>query len=217
MSHLPVQTGMLFRVRFLLALFGVVLLAGFTSQPGSDRQARVTLFLSRATVVFGEPVRLSGVALGLVDAGAVTIVARRAGAPVFRPIAGVPRGAGGRWSLTSRPALGTSYQARFGDARSPVLSVGVRPRVGLSLRDGFFFTSVVAARSFQGRFVFFQRRSADGVWISVKKVVVGRPPRRFRAALPPGRSLVRVYLPRGQAGAGYLAGYSRAVAASVPD
>ncbi len=203
-------------MRFLLALPAVVLLAGFTSASGADRQARVTLSLSREAVVFGEPVRLAGVARGLGDGGAVTIVARRAGTPVFRPIAGVRRAPGGRWSLTSRPALGTSYQARFGDARSRVLSVGVRPRVRLRLRDGFFFTSVVAARSFQGRFVFFQRRSADRVWISVKKVVVGRPPRRFRATLPPGRSLVRVYLPRGQAGAGYLAGYSRAVATSVP-
>ena len=120
-------------------------------------------------------------------------------------------GGGGVWSFLVRPRIGTVYGARVDGVRTRAVAIGVRPRVGISVRDGAFLVRVVAARSFEGRYLLLQRRAESGAWVLVRRVYVGRPLRRLGVELPPGVSRVRAFLPAGQAGPGYAASLSREV------
>jgi hypothetical protein len=91
-----------------------------------------------------------------------------------------------------------------------MVTIDVRPRISLSLRQGVFSLKVATARSLTGKVVYFERLSAFGQWVIRKRLVLNaRSAKRFRAKLPHGRSRVRVFIPQGQAGPGYLAGLSR--------
>ena len=89
----------------------------------------------------------------------------------------------------------------------------IKSRLGIDefdLKDDALLTRAIAARSFAGRVVYFQRRRSNGHWRTVRRLVLDRSSsRRFRVTLPSGRWRVRVVLPSAQAGAGYLAGFSR--------
>ena len=85
--------------------------------------------------------------------------------------------------------------------------------------DGRLATRVAGARSFAGRFVQLQRRTAAGRWVTVKRLRLnGRSAGLFRAAvLPRGTSTVRIAMSVNQAGAGYLAGFSRTIATAAAE
>ena len=74
-----------------------------------------------------------------------------------------------------------------------------------------------ALGSFAGRFVQLQRRTAAGRWVTIKRLRLNSRsaglfrPVTFRAALPSGRSTLRVAMSINQAGAGYLGGFSRTI------
>ena len=62
------------------------------------------------------------------------------------------------------------------------------------------------------RIVKLQRLTARGTWVTVKRVRLDRHgAARFRATLPQGRSTLRIAMSVNQAGAGYLAGFSRTI------
>ena len=161
----------------------------------------VTLSPSAPVVVFGERVRLRG-AVSTRRAGEVVLVGRRAR---------VRTRGGGVWSRTVRPRATSSYRARWRGATSETWTVGVRPRVTVSLQRGALVTRVVAARSFAGRRVLLQRLTENETWETVGRAVLNRrSSATFGSAIPGEASILRVFLPRAQAGRGYLAGFSRA-------
>jgi len=77
-------------------------------------------------------------------------------------------------------------------------------------RSGYFHFYVLAGQSFAGHFVFLQRFSKLGQWVSVSKLVLGSHSGRLislravRSLLPRGRWSMRVLLTTDQAGTGYL-------------
>jgi hypothetical protein len=78
----------------------------------------------------------------------------------------------GSWSTLVAPQVRTSYQATAKGAQSETVMVQVRPRVTLvRLSRHMFRTRAFAAKSFAGRNVLFQKRTAVG-WTTVKRVTM---------------------------------------------
>ena len=175
--------------------------------------ASVTLTASTLRVVYAGSVTLSGTVSNRQMGEKVTLLARKYGDASFTAVATLATGSNGSWSYAVKPTIGTGYQARFKSATSSTTNVGVRPRVSFVVNTGArFSTRVVAARSFVGRYVQFQRRSSLGQWVTVKRVRLNASSAAiFRATLPRGSSSLRIALSVNQAGSGYLAGISRTI------
>ena len=182
---------------------------GAVSAPGQPTP--LTIGSAERVVVYGKVVHISGALSGRPEGTQVTLYLRRHGESTFRPVSVVVTDERGAWSFAFEPTMRSTIEARSGGLASPSLTVRVRPRLTLKRRGESLFAHAVAARSFRGRHVWFQRRTARGVWRSVTRVVLDDPPRRFRAGLPRGVSRVRVSLPRGQAGPGYEPAVSRSL------
>jgi phosphodiesterase/alkaline phosphatase D-like protein len=174
--------------------------------------AAVTLTASTLRIIYGRSVTLSGTVSSKQAGEKVTVLAQRFGESSFSSIATLTTGAGGTWSYPTRPTIRTLYEASWKNATSSPTAVGVRPLVSFHvITRARFSTRVVAARSFAGRFVQLQRRSARR-WVTVKRVRLGlRSAAIFRASLRGGTSTLRVVMSVNQAGAGYLAGISRTI------
>ncbi len=171
----------------------------------------VSLSLSRAEVVFGEPVKLSGRVSPQDSRVALTILSRSASKPEFQPLATLMPGAGGRWSFRAHPRIGTVYQAQFAGATSRQLGVGVHPDANARIVSrARVWTHVSAGGSLQGRSVQVQQLS-EGQWRTVaKQTLNSRSEAVFPASvLPGGTSTLRIAMSVNQAGAGYLGAFSR--------
>ena len=143
------------------------------------------------------------------------MLAQRFGEGSFRSIASVVTAADGTWRYLAKPTIRTSYRAGWNGGASPTTTVGVRPAVSLRrTAAGLLTTRAVGTRSFTGRFVQLQRRTAAGRWVTVKRARLNaRSAALFRPALlPRGTSTVRIAMSVNQTGAGYLAGFSRTIA-----
>jgi hypothetical protein len=169
----------------------------------------VTILSPKRVVVYGARLRISGVVSNQPPDAVVTVFIRRYGESSFVPVSNSPPDASGAWSFSFEPTILSELQARSGEAASRILTVRVKPRLTLTRRRGVLFAQAVGARSFRGRYVWFQRRSEEGRWRSLRKVKLDDPPRRFRVELPRGVSRVRVSLPRRQAAPGYEPTVSR--------
>jgi hypothetical protein len=169
----------------------------------------VTIVAAKRVVVYGASVRISGVVSNQPADVAVTVSIRRFGEPAFVPVSNSTTDASGAWSFSFEPTVRTELQARSGQGVSRVVTVRVKPRLTLSRRRGALFAQAVGARTFRGRHVWLQRRTKQGRWRSLRKVVLDDPPRRFQVPLPRGVSRVRVSLARRQAGPGYEPTVSR--------
>jgi hypothetical protein len=170
----------------------------------------VTLSASTGTVIAQHGVTLSGkVASGQADQ-TVAVFAQRFAAGSFTALATVLTDAGGTWSLTVRPMIGTSYKGVWNGSTSSTVTVAVRPAVTLRVRPGLrFATRVIAGRSFAGRAVQLQRHLLDGRWLTIARTRLdGRSAAVFHPSLKRGRSTLRVAISVNQAGGGYLAGFS---------
>jgi hypothetical protein len=177
----------------------------------STAAASVSLARPAPLVVFGRQIMLSGGGQG---GATITILAQSFGDGDFRPIATVRTDGGGRWSYSARPSIRTSYRASAGGAASQPVTVGVRPAVSLiRIRGARLSTHVGAVKSFAGRLVQLQRLT-QGRWVTIRRARLdGNSSAIFRArALPRGTSTIRVAMSVNQAGPGYLAGFSRAIA-----
>lgn len=187
----------------------LALLLSATAGAATTQSQQLTITTSQRVVVYGDRVRVSGV-LGNRSANAPVIVAiRRHGDSSFLPVSTTTTEANGVWSFTFEPTIRSQLQARSGDSVSRIATVHVKPRLTLTRRRGALFAQAISAGSFRGRHVWFQRRSKDGRWRSVRKVVLDDPPRRFEAKLPKGVYRVRISLPRRQAVPGYEPAVSR--------
>jgi hypothetical protein len=162
-------------------------------------------------VVYGRAVVLSG----LVPTGRagekVTLYAQEFGSGSPAAIASIVTGGGGAWTYLARPKIMTSYLADWNGLTSRTTLVGVRPRVRFRrIGRARFVVRVVAARSFRGRKVKFQRRTSAGRWVTVKRVRLNRrSAATFRTRLR--RGTFRIVMSVNQAGPGYLAGFSRTI------
>ena len=194
-----------------LALTIPVFVAVLGAVPAPSQPTPLTIRSAEPVVVYGEVVHISGVLRGRPEGTQVTLYLRRHGESTFSPVSVVVTDERGAWSFAFEPTMRSSIEARSGELASSTLTVRVRPRLTLKRRGGSLFARAVAARSFRGRHVWFQRRSSRGVWRSVTRVVLDDPPRRFQAGLPRGVSRVRVSLPRRQAGPGYEPAVSRSL------
>jgi plastocyanin len=169
----------------------------------------VTLFRSADTVVYGDPLRLSGAVSNGKANETVTVWARQAGQVSFVLVATVLTGAGGIWAYDVKPSILTAYQARFREVVSGEVPVQVRPRVRLLGSRTHFLARVRAARSFAGHWLVVQRRTLKGTWVGIRRLQLGRSSGKlFRIPHRRGRSIYRVYLTQKQAGDGYVASWS---------
>jgi len=191
-----------------------------TVKAAPQAAAAVSAQASCTVVVFRSTLTLSGTVSSQRPGETVTILSQPYGQTSAAPIGSAISATGGSWSFLVKPTVQTRYEAQWKPAAgptaaSPSITVKVRPRVGwrvkaTSGRTVTFFTRVSGARSFRGKFVYFQRRNAFGQWVSLKRVFLGATSSAtFRARLPSGRPRVRLFMPSTQTGPGYIAGISR--------
>jgi len=154
-------------------------------------------------VLYGHRVTLVGRLVNGASGRHVTIVARPYG---HRPVevATATTHRGGRFSVSVRPRIMTTYQARIGPLRaSTPPTIGVQPAMSIDqLTGGKLRTHVTAARSFRGRMVKLQRLVGSNWHTIAKHPLNARSTATFAVSLP--RTVLRVAMSVNQAGAGYL-------------
>lgn len=184
--------------------------AGTVSVKTAGAAQTVSIATSARSTSFNGSVTLSGVVSNQAANETVTIRGQTYGGNAFLKLADVKTGAGGAWTYTAHPTIQTVFDSMWGKNASAQITVGVRPLVSIhALSGNRFSTKVLAARSFAGKVVQLQRRSA-GQWVTVKRVRLGSMSTAiFKASLPMGNSALRFAFSVNQAGAGYLAGFSR--------
>jgi plastocyanin len=190
-----------------------------TVQGAPTTAISLTAAASSTLVVYGATVTLSGTTSSKRSGETVTIFAQPSGAAGPAALGSAITQGGGSWSFLARPKLRTVYDARWKPAAttatSPPVTVRVRPQVlfrvkAASGRTVTFFTKARGVRSFAGKVVYLQRRNAFGQWVILRKATLTSTSAvTFKARLPKGRSRVRMFMPKAQAGPGYLAGISR--------
>jgi hypothetical protein len=197
---------------FLVLLAGLAVLPSAVAAQAGTSPA-LTMSVSSHKALYSYRVTLSGKLTGGVVAGrAVKIEAWTYGSSSPRVLAAVKTSSKGVWSFRVRPRVQTTYQARVGPTTSPQVTVGVAPAMSVALlANGRIRALVHGGRSFEGRFVELQTRSARGTWTTVgRKRLSSASIAVFAATLP--TSTIRVAMSINQAGAGYLGAASHALA-----
>jgi plastocyanin len=170
----------------------------------------VTLTSSTPTIVYGNGATLSGSVSNQLASEPVTLTAQAFGKSA-QSIDATTTQSNGSFSFSVSPTIRTTYQAHWRTADSQPLTVDVAPRVGFGRSGHLFVAKVTSDLSYSGHFVWLQRHFGFG-WKSVKRVFLGSNSRAvFTTKIPFGRTLLRLVLPTGQAGAGYVAGLSRTI------
>jgi plastocyanin len=174
----------------------------------------LTLNAASQTVVYGSSTTLSGSLSTKLAGQPVALLAQPAGAKTPQQQNVVTTDATGAYSFSVAPTIQTVYRAQWKNVSSAAVTVLVAPHVGFGLRGRIYSTRVTSDISYGGHFVYVQRRVAPGVWKNVKKLVLSQTysRARFTMRLPRGRSVLRVWLPPSQAGAGYVQSLSAAMA-----
>jgi plastocyanin len=171
----------------------------------------VSLAVSVPQVDWGTSVTLAGQVNNRRAGEQVTLTAQPYGQPSPIVLATVITGADGNFSFMTRPQILTVYQAAWKTARSIVITAAVKPVITFG-RSTLWVARVYAGRSMTGKSVQVQRLSSFGQWVTLKRVQLGDASRaRFRLTLPQGVSRLRIAMSVNQAGAGYLAAFSREV------
>ncbi len=182
----------------------------------------VSLAAAPQMVVYGAKVELSG-KTSPADAGtSVDIMAQANGETTFTKVATVVTNAGGVFTASVTPEIGTSYRADFKSGgttfSSGVQVIEVRPNVVLTLRfvkngKAYFVTKATSGTSYAGANLKVQRQNRLGGWTTLRTVTLGSASSvRFVVKLPSGISKFRTTMTAAQAGAGYLANMSEVVA-----
>lgn len=170
-----------------------------------------TLAASRTTVIYGQSVTLSGQLTSRQSGETVEVWAQQFGQNAPQKLTQVVSTDNGNWTVVVKPAIQTAYQVRVRAATSQSVTIKVKPKVtlGYSTVTKLFTVRALAASSFAGKVITFQRRSSLGQWVSVKRLTLNSTSTaRFTATLPKGRTAVRAILPATQTLPGYLAGVS---------
>src|SRR5919198_497033 len=125
-------------------------------------------------VVYGGQSTLSG-RLGTGQANQkVDIFGQDCGASSLTKLTTVTTTADGSYTFAVQPRKNTTYESRFRSLKSTQVLVKVRPKVTLrKLAPRRFRVTVLAAESFAGKFVLFQRySSAQRRWVRVRAVAL---------------------------------------------
>lgn len=171
--------------------------------------ATVSLTASRPTVIYGSSTQVNGQVSNQLLNEPVTLTSQAYGKSI-QSIAATTTQANGGFFFGVTPTIQTTYVAHFRTASSPPVTINVAPRVGFGLQGRLYIAKVTSDIAYGGHYVVVQRRNAAGGWYSFKRVYLGDNSRAtFRLALPKGRSILRLVLPGGQAGTGYVQGVSR--------
>lgn len=174
--------------------------------------AAVTLAAGSTTVVYGSSTSLSGAVSNQLTSEPVTLTAQALGKST-QSLDATTTAANGTFAFPVSPTIQTVYQAHWRTADSPAVTVNVAPRVGFGLSGRAYVAKVTSDLTYAGHYVWVQRRTATGGWTSIKRVYLGASSRAtFQLRLARGLSTLRLNLPAGQAGAGYVAGLSRLLA-----
>jgi hypothetical protein len=119
--------------------------------------------------------------------------------------------ANGYWSALVTPMIQTVYTAQTRTWTSDGIWVYIHPRVGFGVRGKTLIAKITGRDSFAGSIAWVQAQSSKGKWRTIARVVIGETSvAKFHVALKPHKTYhLRIYLPRRQAGQGYLNGISR--------
>jgi plastocyanin len=170
----------------------------------------VTLAATVPIVVYGAQSRLQGTVSSKQAGEQVSLFQAAYGAAGFTPLTVVTTGAGGTFDVAVTPTILTAYVAQYRGVSSGDIRIQVRPKVTLMPSGlGRLLARVTGGGSFAGRYVYLQRKSGFGQWVSIARFRLGaasgklfRPPRRR------GVAVYRVFITVNQAGAGYLESWS---------
>jgi hypothetical protein len=132
----------------------------------------ITLQASPLVVTYGGATTLSGTVTNPSGNQDVSVLAQECGTTAMKPLATVTPTASGGFTYAAHPRLNTAYEAKYKNATSTTITVKVRPLMSLQrIVRRKFTVSVLAAQSFAGHTVAFQRyAAASGRWITVKRV-----------------------------------------------
>jgi plastocyanin len=166
--------------------------------------ANVTLSAASQTIVYGSSTKVSGAVTNQLTNEPVTLTSNPNGKGT-QSIASQTTGANGTFAFGVSPTIQTTYQAHWRTAASPNVTVNVAPRIGFGLSGRLFVAKVTSDLNYAGHFVLVQKRNAVGGWKTLKRVFLGTNSRAvFRVHIARGRSVLRLALPAGQAGDGYV-------------
>jgi len=170
----------------------------------------LTLSSSTSTVVYGSGATLSGSISSNLASEPVTLTAQAFGKST-QSIDQVTTTSGGNYQFSVSPTIQTAYQSHWRTADSQTVTVNVAPRIGFSRSGRLYIAKATSYLSYGGHFVWIQRHYGFG-WHSVKRIYLGANSRAvFSLKIPRGNSMLRLVMPAGQAGAGYVAGTSRTI------
>ena len=170
----------------------------------------VSLGATVPVVVYGAQTHLQGVVSSKQPGEQVSLFQAVHGGTGYAPLAVVTTGAGGAFDLAVTPTILTAYAAQYRGVSSAEVRVQVRPKVTLmpSGRSSLL-ARVAGAASYAGRFVYLQRRSNFGQWVSIVRYRLGDASGKlFRPPLRRGVSVYRIFITVNQAGSGYLESWS---------
>jgi plastocyanin len=172
---------------------------------------QISLAVSVPIITYGDQTTLAGSVSSQKANEVVLILAQPYGSSV-QQIATLMTGTGGTFTYTASPTLLTSYSAKWKTTTSQTVTAQVRPKLTLSRTSTRFIAKVSALRSYAGRFVYLQRRSSFGQWVTVEKLKLGpNSGRIFKVPHLKGTFNYRVYMTTNQAGTGYLESSSNSV------
>jgi plastocyanin len=185
----------------------------------------LTLQVTPRAVAYGARVTVSGNLASGQAGQKVDVLAQPCGQSTFKSVTSANTTSGGAYTTTTQPVRNTTYEVRNKSTTSSQLAVKVRPRVTLrKLATRRFRVNVLAAESFAGKYVVFQRYNASRRrWVTVKRVVLRAgatvtlpinptttSTATFRARVK-ARLRVRAVLAAAQAGTCYAASASNVV------
>lgn len=169
----------------------------------------VTLGAGSPILVYGQETALTGTVSSGQAGQSVAISATPYGTTTAQQIATVTSGVGGGFALAVKPAILTTYVATWGKATSQQVTLQVRPKLTLLPSQGRMYAKVISPRSYAGGFIYLQRLSPFGQWVTILKLKLGPLSGRiFTLPRRCGVSTYHVYMPVAVAGTGYLDGWS---------
>jgi len=173
---------------------------------------QISVAVSVPIITYGDQTTISGTVSSVKANETVTILAQPYGSSA-QQIATLMTGTGGAFTYSTQPTMLTTYMAKWKTATSQTVTVQVRPKVTLQrLSATRLFAKVGATTSFANRFMYLQRRSSFGQWVTVQKLRLGpNSGKIFTAPHKKGTFTYRVYMTTNQAGTGYLETWSNSV------
>jgi len=168
----------------------------------------VTLGVATPIITFGDTTTITGtVSTGKANEG-VLVNSQPFGASV-QQLASLMTGTGGTFAYSIAPTTFTTYSVSWKGVNSQTITVQVRPRLTLTKSGSRLYLKTAASTSHAGRFVYLQKHSQFGQWVTVGKLKLGPLGGRiFKVPHRIGTTVYRTYMTTNQAGLGYLEAWS---------